>query len=101
MRASRRQVFADPGHHGEASNRKKIRLSSANIRDWSRIGLRRTFETIFVMEAAEDRRRDDALTVRNSALRRHGGESSAVGNARSEARVRTPAVVMGRPLAKD
>jgi len=82
------------------SERTRRPVSSANIRDWSRIGLRRAFETILVMEAAEDRLGDNTVPVRNSALRRHGNESSAVGNGRPEARVRTPGVVMGDPLAK-
>ena len=39
------------------SERTRRPVSSANIRDWSRIGLRRAFETILVMEAAEDQAR--------------------------------------------
>ena len=53
------------------------------------------------MKAAEDRLGDDAVPVRNSALRRHGNESGAVWNTRPEARVRTPGVVMGHTLAKN
>jgi len=53
------------------------------------------------MKATENRRADDAVTVRDPMLRQHRSDNSPLGNTRPEAGVRTPAVVMRHPLAKD
>ena len=53
------------------------------------------------MKATEYRLRDDAMMVRDPMPWRHRSHRSAVGNARPEARVGTPAIAMRHPLPQD
>ena len=53
------------------------------------------------MKAAENRRGDDAVAVANAMARRHHREVGTIRNPWSEARVRTPAIVVRDPLRED
>src|SRR6185295_2804064 len=68
-------------------------LESASRRD--------SLKAIFVVKSTEDRLRGNAVTVRNPARLQYWRASGTVGNARPEARVWTPAVVMRDPLQED
>jgi hypothetical protein len=50
------------------------------------------------MKTTQDWLGDDAMTVRNPRLLQYRRDRRAVGNARPEARVRTPAIVVSHPL---
>jgi len=64
-------------------------LESASRRD--------SLKAIFVVKSTEDRLRGNAVTVRNPARLQYWRARGTVGNARPEARVWTPAVVMRDP----
>ena len=53
------------------------------------------------MKTAENRRGDDAVAVANPMASQHRRDVRAIGNARAQARVWTPAIVMRDPLPKD
>ena len=53
------------------------------------------------MKTAEDRRGDDAVAVANAMAGRHRREVGGIRNAGSEARVRTPAIVVRDPFHED
>jgi hypothetical protein len=53
------------------------------------------------MKTAENRRGDDAVALANPMARQHRRDVRAIGNARAQARVWTPAIVMRDPLPKD
>jgi len=56
---------------------------------------------VLVMKATEDRHGDDAVAIANPMAGRHWRKISGIRHAGSEARVRTPAIVVRGPLPKD
>ena len=60
-----------------------------------------SFETVLVMKTTKDRLYRDAVAVRNPMAGRHRCEVWCVREARSEARVWTPAIVRCNPLRED
>lgn len=54
-----------------------------------------------LVKAAKDRRGDDAVAVANAMAGRHRREVGGIRNTRSEARVRTPALVVRDPLPEN
>ena len=65
------------------------------------VTLRSRFETVFVMESAQNRRRDDAIAIGHAVtVRRHPSIRRRIRKSRPQTAVRAPAVVMGDPLPK-
>src|SRR6188472_48 len=77
--------------------------SDAGPPQMSRMGLLRGhLETIFVMEAAQNRRRDDSMIFgRSVAVRGDHAVRRRIRNPRPQAAVRTPAIVVTDPLPKN
>ena len=59
------------------------------------------FETVFVMEAAENRFGDDFVTVAKAMAGQHRRNVRGIRNAGAKTHVRTPAIVMRDPLLKN